>query len=148
MPDKRRKQVIVQFLKFNAVGLINTAVDFALFTLLLFWGMGSFGAQAVSYAAGTMNSYIMNKKITFSEQISAQERRSNFNISQFIRFAALNAAVLALSLAMLFVLISIAGLHPLASKLIVTTVTVMVNFLGSRKWVFAKKAYAHENMRG
>lgn len=148
MRDKERERLFAQFLKFNAIGLINTAIDFGLFTLLLFWGMGSLGAQSVSYAAGTTNSYIMNRKITFSEQVSGQERKRAFNINQFIRFAALNAAVLALSLALLFVLNTIIGLHPLASKLLVTTVTIMVNFIGSRKWVFAKKAYAREELRG
>ncbi|MUG46574.1 GtrA family protein [Paenibacillus woosongensis] len=138
----------IQFLKFNAVGLINTGIDFLLFTLLLLFGMGSLGAQVISYAAGTVNSYILNKKITFSGQEGGRGGRSMFVIGQFARFAALNAAVLALSLLMLFVFTSLAGLHPLTSKVLVTAVTVGLNFLGSRKWVFTKQTYGNDRMEG
>ncbi|GAA0134545.1 GtrA family protein [Paenibacillus sp. YSY-4.3] len=148
MQDRRDGRLTVQFFKFNAVGLINTAIDFAVFTLLLFWGIGSLGAQIISYAAGTLNSYVMNKKITFSDQEGGQGGRSSFIIRQFIRFAVLNAAVLALSLMMLFVLTTVAGFHPLASKVMVTAVTVCLNFIGSRKWVFAKQIYGHDKMEG
>lgn len=146
MRDKKSRSLAVQFFKFNVVGLINTAIDFALFTLLIFAGTGSYGAQVLSYGAGTMNSYIMNKKITFPEQAKAQERRNIFNIRQFVRFAALNLGVLLLSLALLFVLVSVIELSPLVSKLMVTAVTVIVNFVGSRKWVFVKQAYLNEKL--
>ncbi|WP_110930442.1 GtrA family protein [Paenibacillus bouchesdurhonensis] len=146
MRDNNSGRVAAQFFKFNAVGLINTAIDFTLFTLLLFAGVGSLGAQAISYAAGTTNSYILNKKITFADKVSAQGRQNIFNLRQFIRFAALNLSVLALSLTLLFVLNSVVGLPPLISKLLVTAVTVIVNFIGSRKWVFGKQAYFNEKM--
>lgn len=148
MRDNGGGRVAIQFLKFNAVGLINTAIDFSIFTMLLFFGMGSLGAQVISYAAGTLNSYILNKKITFSGQESGWSGRSMFVIGQFARFAALNAAVLAISLMLLFVLTSLAGFHPLTSKVLVTAVTVGLNFLGSRKWVFTKQTYGHDRMEG
>jgi len=149
MWDRRERRVTVQFLKFNAVGLVNTAVDFTLYTLLLFWGMGSLGAHIISYAAGTLNSFVMNKKITFTDGEGAQdERESKSILGQFIRFAVLNAAVLALSLMMLFVLSSAAGLHPLVSKVIVMAVTVCLNFAGNRRWVFAKQVYGRDKSSG
>ncbi|AZK48771.1 GtrA family protein [Paenibacillus lentus] len=146
MRDKKNTNLVAQLFKFNAIGLVNTAIDFALFTLLLIAGLGSFGAQVISYAAGTTNSYIMNKTITFPAQVSAQERRFFFNIRQFMRFAALNLGVLSLSLVLLSVLISVVGLPPLLSKLIVTIVTISVNFVGSRKWVFTERAYLNEKL--
>ncbi|WP_055106492.1 GtrA family protein [Paenibacillus ihumii] len=143
MLDRGKGRFAAQFLKFNMVGLVNTAIDFMLFSLLLFLGAATFGAQVISYAAGTLNSYVMNKRFTFYDQAGEQDGRSIFRFGQFIRFAALNGAVLVLSLIMLFVLVSVAGFPPLASKAIVTAGTVCLNFVGSRQWVFAGPAYRH-----
>ncbi|WP_019635138.1 GtrA family protein [Paenibacillus fonticola] len=143
MPDKGWGRLAVQFLKFNAVGLVNTVIDFALFSLLLFLGMASVWAQVVSYTAGTANSFVMNKKITFTEK-SGSPKNGIVNTLQFVRFGALNVAVLALTLLLLHLFIFVGGIPPLTAKLMVTGFTVIVNFYGNRKWVFTKQAYLQE----
>lgn len=132
MLDKNLRSGFVQFLKFNAVGLLNTLIDFAIFTLLTSFGLVYALAQVLSYSAGTANSFILNKKVTFKD--SSQGDRM-----QLLRFIVLNLIVLGISLLLMHLLTDQWGLQVLLSKVLVTFITVIINYAGSRKWVFLKK---------
>lgn len=134
MPEKKLNAGFVQFLKFNAVGLLNTLIDFAVFTLLHSLGMVNTPAQIISYSAGTANSFFWNKKVTFRDQDQAQKDDSDR--MQLLKFIILNLAVLGISVLLMHLLTDRFGIQVLLSKVLVTFVTVIINFFGSRKWVF------------
>lgn len=134
MPDKNLRAGFVQFLKFNAVGLLNTLIDFAIFTLLTSLGMVYTLAQVLSYSAGTANSFILNKKVTFRD--SNRGNKEAFDRIQLLKFIVLNLTVLGISLLFMHLLTDKLGVQVLISKVLVTFITVIINFFGSRKWVF------------
>lgn len=134
MPDKNLRSGFVQFLKFNAVGLLNTLIDFVIFTLLTSVGMVYTLAQVLSYSAGTANSFILNKKVTFRD--SHRGNKEAFDRIQLLKFIVLNLIVLGISLLLMHVLTDKLGVQVLISKVLVTFITVIINFFGSRKWVF------------
>ncbi|AIQ27399.1 hypothetical protein P40081_03670 [Paenibacillus sp. FSL P4-0081] len=124
----------MQFLKFNAVGLLNTLIDFAVFTLLHSLGMINTPAQIISYSAGTANSFFWNKKVTFRDR--DRGNKEGFDRMQLIRFIVLNLLVLGISVLLIHILTDSLGIQVLVAKVLVTFVTVIINFFGSRKWVF------------
>jgi putative flippase GtrA len=142
------RQGLIEFIKFGLVGVMNTGVDFIVYTLLMLAGVHYLGAQVVSYAAGTVNSYVVNKLWTFKGQVHDNEKAKggsasasrgtgfSANRGEFLRFVLLNAATLLLSLLLLYMLKSGLGLHALLAKLLVTGVTVVANYIGSKLWVF------------
>ncbi len=134
MSDKNLRAGVVQFLKFNAVGLLNTLIDFAIFTLLNSLGLVYTLAQVISYSAGTANSFILNKKVTFRD--SDRGNKDSFDRMQLLKFIVLNLIVLGISLLLMHLLTDKLGIQVLISKVLVTFVTVIINFFGSRKWVF------------
>lgn len=134
MPDKGLSAGFIQFLKFNAVGLLNTLIDFAVFTLLHTLGMINTPAQIISYSAGTANSFIWNKKVTFRD--TGRGSKDGFDRMQLARFIVLNLLVLGISVLLIHVLTDRLGVQVLIAKVLVTFVTVIINFFGSRKWVF------------
>lgn len=140
MPVKGLRLSFLQFVKFNMVGVVNTAVDFAVFAVLAALGVGDAVAQTFSYSAGMVNSYLMNTRFTFYDQ-KATNIRPLFNSKQFIRFFLLNLLVLAVSVALLKILILISGISVLLAKLGVTCATLVLNFIGSRLWVYRKIRY-------
>lgn len=137
MPDKNYKSEFARFLKFNAVGLLNTLIDFAVFTLLHSLGLANTPAQVISYSAGTANSFFWNKKVTFRDQGQGDRM-------QLVRFIVLNLLVLGLSVLLIHLLTETFGMNVLVSKVLVTFVTVIVNFFGSRLWVFRSVSLAKE----
>ncbi|MBN2510084.1 MAG: GtrA family protein [Spirochaetales bacterium] len=121
-----------QFIKFNIVGVINTAIDFAVFTLLNLAGVFYLAAQVVSYFCGLVNSYILNRFWTFAH-------RGKFDALQALKFLGVNLAALGTSLAVLYLLKDVFGFTVLTGKLVSTGFSLIVNFCGNRWWVFNKK---------
>jgi putative flippase GtrA len=118
-----------QFIKFNLVGLLNTALDFALFSLLTWIGVYYILAQCVSYGVGMVNSYTLNKYWTFAQ-------KGRLEPKQAIRFLVLNLGSLLLSLLLLMFFKDSWGIAIIAAKLLTTVVTTLVNYAGNKLWVF------------
>lgn len=138
-----RMQGLIQFIKFGLVGVMNTAVDFLVYALLTWLGMQYLVAQVFSYSAGTVNSYVVNKLWTFGggKGAASTETRKAGKVDkrEFARFAVVNIGTLLLSVALLYVLKTGLGFHPLVAKIGVTAVTVVVNYIGSKLWVFRSR---------
>lgn len=118
-----------QFIKFNLVGLLNTALDFAIFALLTWLSVYYIIAQCISYGMGMLNSYTLNKYWTFAQ-------KGRLEPKQAIRFIVLNLGSLLLSLLLLALLKDHWHIKLLLAKLIATVVTTLINFAGSKLWVF------------
>lgn len=131
------KASIIQFLTFNLVGLLNTFIDFMLFTIFVWFGAYYLVAQVIAYAAGMINSFILNRRYTFRKKDNMISRAQQLNMS--MRFIVWNGILLGMTLLLLLVFKEWFGWNEMVSKLIVTVVTVLLNFYGSKKWVFAIK---------
>ena len=119
---------VLRFGRFAVVGLMNTAVDYGLWALLFYLLHAPLLlAQAASYAAGIANSYVMNSSWTFGASTLADPARIG-------KFAAVNAVSYAAGLGAiaLFALL----VPPWAAKVLTVIATVLLNYLGSRLWVF------------
>jgi putative flippase GtrA len=116
-----------QFIKFNIVGLCNTAVDFIVFAAATKLGLPAGWAQLMAYGAGMLNSYYWNGRWTFG-RAQASHR------SLIFRFIVLNGVLLGLSaIAVTF----LAELVPvLEAKIALTCFTVVLNYLGSRSFIY------------
>lgn len=122
--------VYKQILKFNLVGVLNTLVDFGLFTLLHFLGNYYLAAQIVSFTGGMANSYLLNKYWTF-------EHSSNpVNGKEITRFLVINLCSLGASLLLLYLFHDVFSFHVLFSKVLATGVVLILNFAGYKLWVF------------
>ena len=63
-----RRPVFGHMVKFALVGVVNTAVDVGLFWVLqAVLGVPYLIANVISYSAGTLNSFVLNKVWTFAE---------------------------------------------------------------------------------
>ena len=128
--EKRKKELkdgIVQLVKYNIVGVINTLVDFLVYQLLTYLGMKYAIAQCISYSCGFFNS-----RWTF-------KRDSGRSKKEFIYFVAVNLVSMGLSVLLLKVCYEILNINSnLISKAIVTPIVMLVNFFGSKLFVFKK----------
>ncbi|WP_248926686.1 GtrA family protein [Paenibacillus hamazuiensis] len=125
---------IRQLLKFNAVGVANTLLDMAVYALLVWTGVPYYFAQTVSYSCGIVNSYYLNKRWTFGQTEAAKTPNRSF-----VKFAALNAFSLAVSLLCLHIFMAQFGLSNTASKIGTTLLTMGITFAGSKLWVFSSR---------
>jgi len=119
-----------QFIKFNVVGIMNTAVDFGVFMILnRYLGLIYAVSQVISYSCGMVNSYFLNKFWTF-------QKREGFTAIEVTKFILVNLCSLGISLLVLYILQSKWSWEVLPSKVLATGFSVGVNFLGNKFWVF------------
>lgn len=158
---KTYKEHILQFIKFNIVGIMNTAVDFAIFALMVFLGLHHMISQVISYSCGVVNSYLWNKFWTFKttpaqpagepdtgktggqegksgsfKRVSRYLKKKGFSRAEILKFIVVNILSLGVSLLFLYIFRDKVGLHVLVSKAIATLFAVVVNFAGNKFWVF------------
>ena len=123
-----------RFIIFCAIGGLNTAVDYAVFTLLYSFTALDIGFdQAAAYTAGTVNSFIWNKGITFKKGATTGLA------AQIIRFIIINGITLTVSIVLLKALAEGMGMNALVAKVIVTVVVMIMNYTGYKIVVFGVK---------
>jgi putative flippase GtrA len=116
-------------LKFGAVGIANTGLDVAIFSVLtLIAGLPAVAANLVSYSAGIGLSFVLNRAWTF------RDRHRRHPWTQLILFAAGNVAGLALSTLIVAALAGAWG--PLSAKAASIAATFAWNYLFSNLVVF------------
>jgi putative flippase GtrA len=118
-----------QFMRFCLVGVVNTGVDFAVFTVLTNMGILLLVAQCISYTCGVLNSFLLNRTWTF--------QRRGQSSGQLIRFFALNLGTLTITYGLLVYFHNHLAWSLLVSKLVATGASLVINFGGSRLWVFS-----------
>jgi putative flippase GtrA len=124
-------------LRFVAVGILNTGVDYGGFLLLTAVGLPALPAHALSYTAGLLNSFFWNKFWTF-------RAAGRFSLGEIIRFVIVNLAALALSGGIMELGIRVFLLPDFIAKAAALPFSFAVNFIGNRLWVFPKKSLCAE----
>ncbi len=118
-----------RFVRFGVTGAANTLVDFLVFTVLSYMGLGPYVSQVLSYSAGILNSYVINRSWTFAS-------RERFFSAQLRRFLIANVSLLVLSVGLLRLGIEALGLPRLAAKAAATALIMVLGFAVNRLWVF------------
>ena len=154
--EVKSKKNLIQFIKFALVGIMNTVIDFGVYTVLVsFTGVHYAIAQAISYTCGLLNSYLFNTLWTFREERQRTAR-------EFLLFVAVNIATLLVSIGILYVfrnfifpegnavtdwmvngflggfITTESKAIEILSKLIAPPITIILNFLGNKIFVFCK----------
>jgi len=118
--------------RFMVVGCINTGVDFVTFTLMhAISGYDALICQVAGYSVGIINSFILNKLWTFENRNSI----SGTTI-QMYRFLFINIISLGISLLVLRILSVSYGLNIYFSKLLITGIVQVMNYIGYKFFVF------------
>ncbi|SDB89106.1 Putative flippase GtrA (transmembrane translocase of bactoprenol-linked glucose) [Raineyella antarctica] len=69
-PDIERVGLVQQVIRYFGTGVMSAVVDFGLLLILMAIGLGYTPAKAVSFVAGTVTAYSLNRRFTFKAQPS------------------------------------------------------------------------------
>lgn len=119
-----------QLLRFLVVGGTGTLIDALLFSLFVLVGIDPRPANVISYSSSAICAFWLHRIWTFAARAEAAGR-------QAVRFAAMVAAGLLLSTAIVWLLAPLLG--PLPAKLVAIGGTLALNFSISRWLVFAAR---------
>jgi len=129
------RDVMVRWLKFNLVGGIGIAVQFA--ALFLLKGVFHFqylAATALAVEAAVVHNFVWHEQFTWSDRVQASWRRS---LPRFARFNLTTGAVSILgNLALMKVMVGYGGMNYLLANALAIVLCSLANFLVSEGWVF------------
>jgi putative flippase GtrA len=121
-----------QVVRFLSTGILTNLVNYATFWLLLRGlGVHYIAASVVGFLAGFVVGFLVNRQWTF-DATEADGR------AQLLRFLALNAFSLAVNAGTIWLFTAVFHLIPELSQLIAIAVSTLINFTGSKFWVFQK----------
>jgi putative flippase GtrA len=125
-----KKIDLKKFFKFGVTGIINTAVDFAVFSLCL--EILKFNiklAQPIGQAVAIISSYIINKNWTFN-------KRKNYNAKEILKFLLVNGCSISINILGVYIFYDIVGINEYLCKIPIAFVTVIINYFGNKLFVF------------
>ncbi|MDR0272083.1 MAG: GtrA family protein [Clostridiales bacterium] len=119
----------IQFIKFGIVGLSNTAVNFAVYYVLLLLGVYYVIATILAFAVSVINAFFWSSKFVFkSKEKNLPKKLAKVYISYGITFL--------LSMGTLILMVDVLQISEYIAPLINLCITVPLNFLLNRFWAF------------
>jgi len=139
-----KSNLIKQFSRFVVIGFVNTAIDFAILNLLMWW-MGIYSGpwiillNGISFSVAVTNSYFWNKYWTFKDKNKIEAKE----FSQFILVTLIGMAINSGVIYGITTLISpVFGINPELwanlAKAAATGFSLIWNFIGYKMFVFKK----------
>lgn len=140
---------VIQFLKFAAVGVANTLVDWLVFYLLVYFVMpdGLLLAKAISFVIAVANSFILNSIWTFRKEFYSGLEDKNLKyyriINYFIRFILVSIVGFAINyLTFKYVISSwpesLATYSNIAGLVSASGAALIWNFVINKLWTYKK----------
>jgi putative flippase GtrA len=122
-----------QLAKFCVVGVTGYGVNIAVYALLLNWANLNYRIAATgSFLVAVTNNYVWNRLWTFRHQ-------RGHVAYQGIRFLIVSVLVYGANLALLTLLVEVAGMGKIVSQAIAIVLVTPLNFLGNKLWSFRRK---------
>ena len=116
-------------MKFGIVGVSNTLLTFAVYTLLLkVFGVWYLLASAIGFGVGAVNGFLLNRRWTFRGHVG--DARTP------LRWTVVQGCGLGLNEALLYLWVDGVGLDKLLGQVFATGVVTVVTFLANRAWTF------------
>lgn len=141
-PQKVAPSALVRWLKFNLVGGMGIAVQFAaLFLLKSILHFNYLTATAIAVEAAVLHNFVWHEQFTWADRTSSDQAASwRRSLPRLVRFNLTNGAVSILgNLALMKVMVGLAHMNYLLANAIAIALCSLANFLVSETWVFAEQ---------
>jgi putative flippase GtrA len=121
--------VVVQFVQFGIVGVSNTLLAFAVYTLLLkVFGVWYVAASGIGFAVGAVNGFLLNRRWTFKEHVGDR--------STPLKWAVVQTCGLACNLGLVYLFVDGLGMDELVGQIPTTVIVTVLTFAANRAWTF------------
>lgn len=124
-----RMPLFLQFLKFGIVGVSNTLIFFAVYTLLLkVFGVWYLAASGIGFAVGAVNGFLWNRAWTFKGHVG--------DALTPVRWFVVQTSGLFLNLGLVYLFVDGVGLDELVGQAVTIAIVTVTTFFANRAWTF------------
>ena len=119
----------MQFVKFGIVGVSNTLLTFAVYTVLLKgFGVWYLAASAIGFVVGAVNGFLLNRRWTFRGHVG--------DALTPVRWAVVQGCGLACNQGLLYLFVHDARMDKLLGQALATAIVTVLTFVANRAWTF------------
>lgn len=124
--------VLIQFVKFGIVGVSNTLLFLAVYTLLV-EGLGVWylAASALGFLVGAVNGFLLNRRWTFRGHVG--------DALTPVRWGVVQGCGLLLNLGLVALCVESLGMGKLLGQAVAIAIVVVVTFVANRAWTFRSR---------
>jgi putative flippase GtrA len=127
--------VLLQFVKFGVVGVSNTLIFFAVYTVLLkAFGVWYVAASGIGFAVGAVNGFLWNRAWTFRGHVG--------DALTPVRWFVVQTSGLLLNLGLVYLFVDGLGMGELSGQAVTIVIVTLVTFFANRAWTFRGHAEA------
>ncbi|MGH2904447.1 MAG: GtrA family protein [Solirubrobacteraceae bacterium] len=120
---------MVQFVKFGIVGVSNTLLAFAVYTVLLkVFGVWYVAASGIGFIVGATNGFLLNRRWTFKEHVGDRTTP--------VKWAVVQSCGLAFNLGLVYLFVDGLGMDELVGQIPTTAIVTVLTFAANRAWTF------------
>jgi putative flippase GtrA len=124
-----RVPLILQFVKFGIVGVSNTLISFAVYTLLLkVFGVWYVAASGIGFALGAVNGFLWNRAWTFRGHVG--------DALTPVRWFVVQSCGLLINLGLVYLFVDGLGLDELTGQAATIVIVTVLTFFANRAWTF------------
>ena|SRR6185437_6550948 len=124
-----RVPLILQFVKFGIVGVSNTLISFAVYTLLLkAFGVWYVAASGIGFAVGAINGFLWNRAWTFRGHVG--------DALTPVRWFVVQSCGLLVNLGLVYLFVDGVGLDELTGQAATIAIVTVLTFFANRAWTF------------
>lgn len=126
-----KKAFLRELVSFHVVGILNTAITYGIYSLLVTLGLDYRLALFLEYCFGTAFSFLMNRRYTFRHGDRVTARMAASMIGSYV-------AVLGLNFVLLVLLVERFGMNEYLGQFFALAVSVAASFAAQKFFVFGK----------
>ena len=127
-----RMPLVLQFVKFGIVGVSNTLISFAVYTLLLkVFGVWYVAASGIGFAVGAVNGFLWNRAWTFRGHVG--------DALTPVRWFVVQTCGLLVDLGLVYLFVDGLGLDELVGQAVTTAIVTVLTFFANRAWTFRER---------
>lgn len=137
------KKAFIQFLKFGIVGLSNTLIGYAVYTLCVWLGMHYLLANAIGFFVSVLNAFYWSDRFVFKK---GEGEQRNAWVALLKTIMAYASTGIVLNSILLWLFIDQWHISEYLAPLLILLITVPTNFILNKYWSFkTKRVYNEED---
>lgn len=127
--DSKKRNIIVQFVKFNIVGITNTFITYCIYSVLVIFGVNHFIALGFDYLFGIIITFVLNKHFTFKHKYKT-------TVFIFLKMVVIYIFVFFINSFLLYIFIDINKFNKLVSQFFAQGAVALMSFIFQKNIVF------------
>ena len=131
-----KKDLLIQFVKFGIVGVMNTAITLAIYYIFIWFNEDLYQiGNAVGWMVSVLNAFYFGNRVVFKQKNNSRKDLLRRLLKSYITYG----STFLLTVILLKLEVQVYGISEYIAPIINLLITIPLNFLINKYWTFKEK---------